>query len=77
MKLSEARNTKDWKDVVEKIKRYPKGFEFTIIYEGIPKAKANCLKYIFADCIKNDLLESLQFGLDLEGNITDETFKRL
>lgn len=77
MTKAELRETKDYKEAVEKIKGYPQGFTFTLDYTKIPKAKANALNVITDDCIKMGILESTQFGLDLEGNFTDETFRRL
>ena len=77
MTAQELRNTKDYKDAVAKIEGYTKGFTFTLDYAKIPKPKANALKIITRDCIKNGIIESVQFGLNFDGNTVDETFRRL
>jgi hypothetical protein len=77
MTTQELRNTKDYKEAMAKIEAYRKGFKFTIDYTQIPRAKGNALKIILRDAIKSGLLESVQIGLSLEGEQTDETFVRL
>lgn len=77
MTLQELRQTEEYKKAVDKIKGYRKGFEFTLNYGKIPKAKGNALKIITRDCIENGILESISFGLDLQGNFVDETYRRL
>lgn len=77
MTKQELRETKDYKEAVEKIKGYKKGFEFTLNYGSIPKAKGNALKIITKDCIDAGILESISIGLDIEGNFVDETYRRL
>ena len=77
MTVYELRQTKDYKEAVEKIKRHRKGFEFTLNYAEIPKAKGNALKVITKDCIENGILESIAIGLDIQGNFVDETYRRL
>ena len=77
MTKQELRETKDYKEAVEKIKGYKKGFEFTLNYGSIPKAKGNALKIITKDCIDVGILESISIGLDIEGNFIDETYRRL
>lgn len=32
---------------------------------------------VLDDCIKDGLLESISFGLDLDMNITEKTYKRI
>lgn len=77
MTKAECRQSKDYADAVEKIRNYSKGFEFTLHYADIPKAKANALKLIADDCIKMKILESIEIGLDIEGNFVQETYRRL
>lgn len=77
MTTQELRQTKDYKDAVDKIKKYPKNFKFTLDYSQIPKDKGNALRIITRDMIKEKILESISIGLDLQGNICDETFQRL
>lgn len=77
MTKQELRETKDYKEAVEKIKAYRKGFEFTLNYASIPKAKGKALKIITKDCIDAGIIESISIGLDIEGNFVDETYRRL
>ena len=77
MTKQELRKTKDYKEAVEKIKTYRKGFEFTLNYASIPKAKGNALKIITKDCIDAGIIESISIGLDIEGNFVEETYRRL
>jgi hypothetical protein len=77
MTKQELRETKDYVDAVEKIKSYRKGFEFTLNYANIPKAKGNALRIITKDCIDAGIIESIGIGIDLQGNFCDETYKRL
>ena len=77
MTKAEVRETKDYAEAVEKIKGYPQGFTFTLNYSKIPKPKANALNIITDDCIKAGILESIEIGLDITGNIVEEKFRRL
>lgn len=77
MTKQELRETKDYKEAVEKITAYRKGFEFTLNYTSIPKAKGNALRIITKDCIDAGILESIAIGVDLQGNFCDETYRRL
>lgn len=77
MTVQEMRETKDYKEAIERIKGYSIGFEFTLNYAAIPKAKGNALKIITRDCIEMGILESIRFGLDIQGNCVDETYRRI
>lgn len=77
MTAQEMRKTKDYEDAVNKIKGYSKGFEFTLDYSKIPKAKGNALKIITDDCIQAGIIESISIGLTLNGKPVDETFRRI
>lgn len=76
MTISELRQHEEYKKSTEKIKNYSKGFKFTMNYSQIPIAKANALKIIMKDCEENGLIESVSMGLDLMGNLMEETFIR-
>ena len=76
MTKTELRANPHYIEAMEKIKNYRPGFEFNINFVPIPRAKANGLKLILKDACDLGYLESIQIGLDLGGNITDETFKR-
>ena len=76
MTINELRQDKNYTDAIEKIRNYSKGFRFTIDFSKIPKAKANALKIVLRDAEKMGLLESVSIGLNLNGDITDETYIR-
>ncbi len=77
MTRQEIRETKDYKEVVNIIKGYSKGFEFTLDYSKIPKAKGNALRIITKDCIEAGIIESVSIDLTLQGEPVRETFRRL
>lgn len=70
---------------INKIKGYPKGFEFTINYSSIPtKAKENGMRYILRKAKEMGLIECIGTGLSLaditgeSGRINnEETFRRI
>lgn len=75
--ILELRETNDYKQTIKKIQNYPHGFKFTLKYSEIHEGKANALKIIMEDCIKQNLLESVSIELTLEGTQTVETFVRI
>ena len=77
MTIQELRQSKDYAEAMSKIKKYSKGFAFTLNYSAIPKGKANALRIIMQDCIDGGIIESVSIGVALNGEQTDETFKRL
>lgn len=77
MTIQEFRQSKDYVEAMSKIKSYSKDFTFTLDYSEIPKGKANALRIIMQDCIKDGIVESVSFGLALNGEQTSETFKKL
>ena len=77
MTIAEFRQSKDYAEMIEKIKGYPKGFKFTLEYGQIPKSKANALEIVTNDCIKAGILESIGIGLDIQGTCVEETYRRI
>ncbi len=77
MTIQELRNHEEYTICFNKIKSYPTGFEFTLNYAQIPKAKANALKIIMGDAIEQGLLESIAIGVALDGTHTDETYRKI
>lgn len=77
MTKSEFRQSSEYKEMMDKIKGYPKGFTFTLHYGEIPKAKGNALRILTEDAIKEGILESIAIGLTLQGEPVDETYRRL
>ena len=77
MTIQELRNHEEYTLCFNKIRAYPKGFEFTLNYAQIPRAKANALKIVMKDAIEQGLLESVATGVALDGTFTDETFRKI
>ena len=77
MTIQELRQSKDYADAINKIKKYPKDFTFKLNYSQIPKEEVIALWIIMRDCIENGIVESISIGVALSGEQTDETFKRL
>lgn len=77
MTKAEFRKSKEYKESMEKIKNYPKGFTFSLKYGEIPKAKGNALRILTEDAIKNGILESISIGLNIHGEFVEEEYKRL
>lgn len=76
MTVSEFRKSAEYAKDKKKIENYSKGFRFTLHINEIPAAKMRALKVLTDDCIKEGILESVSFGLDINGNLVDETFER-
>ena len=76
MTISELRNTKDYIEAVEKIKRWEKGKSYTIRMDSISQAKKNALLVILDDCEREGLIESVSIGLSLEGKVVEERFRK-
>lgn len=77
MNKAEFRKSKEYRDMIDRIKGYPIGFTFTLKYAEIPKGKANALRIITKDCIDMGILESISIGLDIQGNFVEEQYKRI
>lgn len=73
----EFRQSNEYKEMMDKIKGYTKGFTFTLYYGEIPKAKGSALRIITEDAIREGILESIAIGLTLQGEPVDETYRRL
>ena len=77
MTIAEVRKSKEYAKCVSKIKNYKKGFEFTLYAERIPRPQWNALMVVLDDCVKNGLLENISFGIYLDMNVTEKTYKRI
>lgn len=77
MTKSEFIQSKEYAEMMNKIRNYTKGFEFMLKYGDIPKAKGNALRIVTEDSIKEGILESIAIGLTLQGEPVEETYRRL
>ena len=71
------RRSADYVEAFDKIRGYRRGFEFVLVYESLPQGKANALRWLIEDCIKQGYLECIREGLTLEGEVTEAAYKRL
>lgn len=83
MKLSEE-TRRELDKCVDKIRRFPKGFEFTINYSAMSKAKYNAMRIVLDKAMKLDLITSVAIGLSFESMLgetncyaNEETFRRI
>lgn len=77
MTRKECKEHPDYLAAKQKVIDYPHGFEFTLNYASIPKAKLNALNILMDECCKEKLIESIKIGLTLTGEVVDETYRRL
>lgn len=69
---------------VETIRKYPKGFEFTINYTETTIGQFNALQWIVREAMDQEIIECISTGISLEDcrgetgrPFSEETFKRL
>lgn len=69
---------------VEKIRKFPKGTEFTINYSAMPKAKYNAMSIVLDEAKQLGLIDSVEIGLSFESMrgetncyANEETFRRI
>ena len=77
MTVEQLRKSEEYFKTIDKIRRYPKGFRFTLYYSSIPRASANALETLMHARLKMGLVESVSIGIALPGIKADETFRRL
>lgn len=77
MSKTEFKKSKEYQGIIDMIKGYPIGFTFKLKYSEIPVKKGNALKIVIRDCINIGILESISIGLDIQGNIVEEEYKRI
>ena len=77
MTVAEVRNHPEYTFCMDRIKSYPKDFEFTLEWFKIPKPQANALKIVMQDAVEQGLLDVTEFLLALNGTETGRTYKKL
>ena len=83
MSIAEFKESNEYKQAINTIVKYKKGYTFTIPFYKMTKAQENAMRIILKDCCKNGLIESISIGLSLDnirGNgrfCSEETYKRL
>lgn len=77
MTITELRQSEDYRICMDKIRTYRTGFEFTIPFYRMSIGQANAMRRILQDAHDEGLIESISFDLNLEGECTEETWRRL
>lgn len=76
MTKKELREHPEYQKCMGIIKAYRPGFKFTMDWTSIPKAKGNALKIVLQDAEKAGYVELVAFGISLEGECADMTYRR-
>lgn len=77
MTKPEFRNSTVYKKYMERIKGYSKGYNFTIPYYKMTRPQINAINVILNDAVKAKIIDSMSFGINLEGEMTEATYIRL
>lgn len=77
MTKSEFLKSKEYENMMKKIRNYSTGFEFTIPFYKMTRQQKNGMNIVLNNAVKEGLIESVRIGVSLEGNFTDETYRRL
>lgn len=77
MNKAEFMQSEEFKRLVQKIEGYSKGFIFTLPIYKMSKAQKNGIDIIIRHCINSGIIQSISIGLDISGNVTEETYIRL
>lgn len=75
--VKEFLKTKEFSDMVEQIKSYNPGFMFKLPYYKMGKGQRIACAIVTKYCIKKNIITSMSFDMTLEGEVTEEVFKRL
>lgn len=81
MTKAEFKQSREYAELMNRVKAYTPGFKFTIQYHQIPRAKANALMVLLEDACKAGYLESVAIGAGFDSNgewnpMMDVTYKR-
>lgn len=77
MTITELRQGKEYRVCMDKIRNYKTGFEFTIPFYKMSVGQANAMHVILRDAYEMGLIESVSYTFTLEGEGTEETWRRL
>lgn len=77
MTIEEMRKTEEYTKIVQKVKKYRKGFEFTLDVNVIPKPQWNALRMVMRDLEKQGLIENIEFNYSIDGELVEEKYVRL
>lgn len=77
MTIEEMRKTEEYTKIVQKVKKYRKGFEFTLDINVIPRPQWNALRMVMRDLEKQGLIENIEFGYSIDGELVEGKYARL
>lgn len=77
MQIEEFRKHPEYKLCMDKIKKYRKGFKFTIPYYKMTAGQRNGMSVVLYDAQKQGLISSVAVSYSLGLEITDETYIKL
>ncbi len=77
MNSTEFKESNEYKNAVKKICSYSKGFVFTIPYHKMTQGQKKAMDIITSECINRKIIDSHSIGLNVTGQIVEESFIRL
>lgn len=77
MTIIELRENEEYRTCMDKILGYRVGFEFTISFHRMSTGQANAMRVILRDAYAEGLIDCISFDFDLDGVITEETWRRI
>lgn len=77
MTIEEMRKTEEYTKIIQKVKKYRKGFEFTLDVNVIPRPQWNALRMVMRDLEKQGLIENIEFNYSIDGELVEEKYVRL
>lgn len=66
----------EYKKCMDKIEGYRPGFEFTMDWTQIPRAKGNALRIILLDAVRAGYLDVVALYPGLDGEVERATYRR-
>lgn len=77
MNKAEFLKSDEFNKMLDKVKKYKKGFTFTVPYNKMTEGQKRGMDIFTRYCIDNGLLKSVSFSMALNGEVTDETFCKI